>query len=605
MKKTRIFVCSLIISGLILSCSDQFLDQQAVGVLSENNLLNPNGIEGLLVGAYSLLNGSGTNILSEPLTLLFSSVWSDETGKGSDPGDQPPMDEYETFLVTSGNTNHLDLWRHYFNGVNRCNQVLNLLPDVAGITDARRKTIEAEARFLRGHYYFYLKRAFKNIPWIDETSPDVRVPNTVDNDGATYVNIWPQIADDFNFARQNLPETQADLGRPNKWAADCYYAKVLIYRANEGELATGYADALLVLNGAITSGKTMKGQPYNLEPNYHDNFNCLKENGPECVWAIQHSCNDGTTASSQINNMKAAQWLFVLQSTSAPGLGKGWGFVAPTPWYADQFRTSGKGLPYLDFYTTNPVRLKDDDKLDAAPPGGPDPFVVDTVGLDPRIDWTMARRGIPLLDYGLFPGKSWIRNQQSDGPYITKKWCIRKSEEGVFTPPGRVMTAMNVQIIRFADVLLLAAECEAQAGSLNNARTLVNRVRQRMADNSSSDQNWVKKSDGTNAANYRVGIYPTGGPEDPFANKTSALNAILFERGLELGVEGQRYYDVVRFGRGTDLFNQYISVEKARFDVLAPAVYTEVPDRYLPIPRDAIDRSLVDGKPTLTQNPGY
>ena len=605
MKKIRTYAFGLIISGLIISCNDQYLDQPAVGVLTESSVMNSTGIEGLLVGAYSLLNGSGTNILSEPLTLLFSSVWSDETGKGSDPGDQPPMDEYETFLVTSGNTNHLDLWVHYFNCVNRCNQVLKLLPDASGITDQRRTTIEAEARFLRGHYYFYLKRAFKNIPWIDETSPDVRVPNTVDNDGVTYVDIWPQIAEDFDFARKNLPETQTDLGRPNKWAAECYYAKVLIYRANEGELSSGYADALPVLTNVIANGKTMKGQKYNLEPNFHDNFNCLTENGQECVWAVQHSVNDGTTVSAQVNAMKAAQWLFVLQSTSAPGLGKGWGFVAPTPWYADQFRTSGKGLPYLDFYATNPVRLKDDDKLDAAPPSGPDSFVVDTVGLDPRIDWTMARRGIPLLDYGLFPGKAWIRNQQSDGPYITKKWCIKKSEEGRFTGAGYVMTAMNVQIIRFADVLLLAAECEAQAGSLDNARALVNRVRQRMADNSSSDQNWVKKSDGTNAANYRVRIYPTGGADDPFTNKTSALNAILFERGLELGIEGQRYYDVVRFGKGVDIFNQYISVEKERFDVLKPAVYTEVPDRYLPIPRDAIDRSLFEGKATLTQNPGY
>jgi len=605
MKKIRIFIFGLIISGFIGSCSDQFLDQPAIGVLSENNLLNPKGIEGLLVGAYSLLNGSGTNILSEPVGFLFSSIWSDECFKGSDPGDQPPFDEYETFLVTSGNTNHLDLWRHYYDGVNRCNQILKLLPDVAGITEQRRTAIEAEARFLRGHYYFYLKRAFKNIPWVDQTSPDVRVPNTLNNDGVTYVNIWPEIAADFDFARKNLPDTQTDFGRPNKWAADCYYAKVLIYRANEGELTSGYADALPVLTNAIANGITMKGQKYELEPNFHDNFNCLTENGQECVWAVQHSTNDGTTPSSQINNMKAAQWLFVLQSTSAPGLGKGWGFVAPTPWYADQFRTSGKGLPYLDFYETNPVRLKDDDQVDAAPTSGPDLFEIDTVGLDPRIDWTISRRKIPVLDYGDFPGKSWIRNQQSGGPYITKKWFIKKSEEGIFTPPGRVMTAMNVQIIRFADVLLLAAECEAQVGSLDNARALVNRVRKRMVDNSTSDQNWVKRSDGSNAANYRVGLYPTGGTDDPFADKTSALNAILFERGLELGTEGHRFWDVTRFGRGEDIFNKHISVSKARFDVLSPAVYTEEPDRYLPIPRDAIDRSQIEGKPTLTQNPGY
>lgn len=606
MKMIKIFATALIISGLLLlSCDESFLEQPPVGVISESQITNASGIKGLLVGAYSLLNGNGgANMTTGPDVLLFSGIHSDEAFKGSDPGDQPAMLEYETFNVTSGNTNHLDLWRHNYDAVNRCNQVLKLLPLVSDMSDADKKVVEAEARFLRGHFYFQQKRNFNNIPWIDEASPDVRVPNTVDNDGVTFVNVWPQIAADFDFARNNLPPTQNEKGRSNKWAADCYYSKVLIYRANEGEYPNGYAEALPILTNAIANGVTTSGDHYDLLDNYHDNFNCLTENGPESVWAVQHSANDGTPASSQINTDNRSQWIEVLASANAPGLGKGWGFFCPTPFYADQFRTDAKGLPYLDFFDTNPRRLKDDYNLAPAPTTGIDPFEIDTAGVDPRLDWTISRRGIPVLDYGDFPGSTWIRNAQATGPYISKKSFVLKSQDGTFTPPGRVGTAMNIHVIRFADVLLLAAECEAQAGSLDNARTLVNRVRQRMIDNSSSNQNWVKRTNGTDAANYRIGIYVKDDIKDPFTTKAGALNAILFERALELGTEGHRFYDVARFGRG-DIYNLFIQTEGDRFDYLSGAEYTEVPDRYLPIPRDAIDRSLLNGKNSLTQNPGY
>ena len=173
---------------------------------------------------------------------------------------------------------------------------------------------------------------------------------------------------------------------------------------------------------------------------------------------------------------------------------------------------------------------------------------------------------------------------------------------------------MNVPVIRFADVLLMAAECEAQVGSLDNARTHVNTVRQRMISNATSPMNRVKKYvDGTtnqwstvDAANYRIGLYPDDdSPSDAFTSKADALNAILYERSLELGTEGHRFWDVTRYQEGEYIFNLFIDTEKTRFDYLSDAVFTEVPDSYHPIPRNAIDRSQKDGVNTLTQNPGY
>jgi starch-binding outer membrane protein, SusD/RagB family len=600
MKKTKIFSIVLIFTALLMSCKDSFLDQPPLGAYTESQLNNAAGINGYIVGTYSVLNG--VMIITSPEMVLFSDIHSDEALKGSTAGDQPAFLEFSNYNVTTGNSNVLSLWRWGYDGVARCNQTLKAIALATDLTDANKTILAAETRFLRGHFYFILKRSFKNIPWIDETSTTTLVPNTVDNDGVTYVDCWPQIIADFDYARTNLPATQTDLGRPNKWAAAAYYAKTLIFRANENGIAQGYTDALTVLNDVIANGKNAAGVAYGLEANYYDLFNVLKENGKEIVWDVQQSANDGTVNGQ--NGGMLAQWV-TTQNANGPGLGLGIGFYQPTPWFADMFRTSGKGLPYLDFFATYSRRLKDDMGLAAAPASGTDPFVVDTIGVDPRLDWTITRRGIPCLDFGNMPGATWIRDQPSSGPYMTKKFYILKSQYGTYTYTGNANTALNSHIIRFADVLLLAAECEARVGSLSNARDLVNRVRLRMVNNSSSASNWVKKTDGSNAANYRIKAYPTGGANDPFQSQTSALNAILFERALELGTEGHRFWDVTRFGKGEEIFNAYVASEKGRYTQIKDAVYTDRIDRALPIPQTAIDRSRAGAISTLTQNPGY
>ncbi len=606
MKKKYIIILGITLSTFPLSC-EKILDREPVGVFNEAVLTNSEGIEGLLIGAYALLNGSG--MISNPDQSLFGVIHGGECYKGSYPFDQAPMLEASQFKYSAGNSNVSSLWQYGYNAAYRCNQVLKFLKQVSDMTEAEKKEAEAEARFLRAHYYFYLKRAFGNIPWIDEETTEYRVPNTVDNNGIDYVNIWPQIATDMDFARKNLPELQQDLARPNKWAADIYYAKILMYRACEGEYLNGFTEALPILTAAINSGVTARGDPYDLLPNYHDNFDAATENGPESVWAVQLSVNDGTPVSGRGSNPNGDSKSRFISSNNmqAPGLGIGFGFFQPTPWYADHFRTDANGLPYLDMFETYPVRLKDDYGLPEAPSAPePDPFVVDTMGVDPRLDWTISRRGIPCLDYGIFPGRSWIRDQAHGGPYMVKKAFVWKSQVGTYTPVGSSATAINICVIRFADVLLLAAECEARVGSLDNARSLVNRVRQRMINNADSPTNRVKKEDGvTDAANYRIGIYPTGGLSDPFQTIAGALDAILFERTLELGTEGHRFYDVVRFGKGEEILNDFLAAEEERFDYLTGHEFTDVPDALLPIPTDVMERSLLNGKFTLTQNPGY
>lgn len=598
MKKIKSIIIVLILATALISCED-FMEQKPVGLFDYSAITTSAGIDKALVSAYAPLNGT-QGLIDTPGQGLLGVIHGGEAFKGSTAGDQPAFIEFSKFEVTTGNSSVLTMWRSYYDAVNRCNLVLSALPNVTGITDAKKVQIEAETKFLRAHYYFMLKRAFKNIPFIDENSATLSVPNA-DSSGA-YVNAWPNITADLEFARKNLAEKNTDMGRPNKWAAEAYYAKVMIYRANEGEYANGYADAKTVLTNVIANGVTNKGVKYDLLPNYHDNFDASTENGAESVFAVQHSANDGTsgvTTVSAPNGNQECVW-FTQQNSNAPGLGRGWGFYAPTQWFVDHFRTTGSGLPYLGMYTQNSKMLKNDYGVNSATA-----FTTDTVSVDPRLDWTVGRRGIPLLDYGIMPGKDWVRDQTHAGPYILAKWNIYKSQDGTYTNPGGRRNALNVCIIRFADVLLLAAECEARVGDLALARTYVNRVRQRMADNSSSAKNWVKTSSGTNAANYKVKPYPTGGVSDPFQSSASALDAILYERTLELGCEGHRFYDVVRFGKGVQEFNTFLSSMSAIFDYLKGGTYSDTPDAYLPIPSTAIERSLDNGVVTLKQNPAY
>ncbi len=594
--------------GIFTSCSEDFLTVPSIGTFSEDILGNKEGVNMLLTGAYSALNGNfggppGGLMGLGPQDAVFGSIHGGEAFKGSSAGDLPMLLEISSFHITTGNGDVLAYWSNYWDAINRCNLVLQVMANVTDMTAAEKTQIEAEVRFLRGHFHFYLKRAFKNIPFIDESYvSDFRASNF--DESGNYVDAWPRILADFDFARKNLPQTQTLLGKPNKWAAEAYYAKVLIYMGNEG--SDTYAEALSVINDVIANGVTSKGDKYALNARYHDNFKASTENGPESVFAVQHSSVDGTAGSGfsagPNGNQVSTPW-GVNGVQTAPGWGRGWGFFQPTPWYADHFRVDANGLPLLDMYDNIGTRLKDDMGLAST-----DPFTVDTAAVDPRIDWTITRRGIPCLDYGIAPGAAWIRQQIHGGPYISKKYFVYNSEKGIYeNASGLLRNSINVDVIRFADVLLFAAELEARIGSLDKARDYVNLVRNRMRQNSGDPENWVKLADGvTNAANYKIGLYPNdGSSSDAFTSRDRALEAILFERTLELGTEGSRFWDVVRFGKGEEIFSSFIESEKDRFDYLEGQEFTAVPDSYLPIPRDAIDLSLKNGKATLKQNPGY
>lgn len=264
------------------------------------------------------------------------------------------------------------------------------------------------------------------------------------------------------------------------------------------------------------------------------------------------------------------------------------GFYQPSQSLVNSYKVDPiTGLPLLD--TWNSTDVKNDQGLKST-----DPFTPETGPLDPRLDWTVGRRGLPYLDWGNHPGNDWIRDQNNGGPYAPKKNVYYKRQEGSLTDKSfwtNGVTANNYTIIRFADVLLWAAECEVEIGSLVNAMNYVNQVRSRAAN----PNGWVKNSSGSPAANYMVGLYLV------FPDQAYARKAVRFERKLELAMEGHRHFDLVRYGTAATELNAYMAKEKQYRTYFNGKSFTAGVSEYFPIPQSQIDLS----KGTLKQNPGY
>lgn len=555
---------------LITSCGEGFLDRVPQGQLATPQIENPDGLEAVLTGAYGLLNGNldGTwgNYSSGPSQWLFGEVAADNAHKGSNNGDQPFMNQIELYTPSPDNDNLSTLWSRCYEGISRCNKTLTVLKAVQSssnkVSDQRAKEIEAEAKMLRGHYYFFLVRIFKNVPYIDETISPADAANVANN-----TDVYPKIEEDLRFAADNLPveKPKGEVGRVDKMAAKAYLGKVLMYLKKYGE-------ALPLFEEVIASRPDLRTLSFT------DNFDIAKENGPESIFAVQHAINpDGGGDNGNVGDMLAGFYGTAPVSCC--------GFYQPTIDLASAFKVGANGLPLLDnSYRTNPV------KSDAGLTGSAkDNYKVDaTLRLDPRIDYTIGRRGVPFRDWGLMPGDPWIRDPAYAGPFVAYKHTIEMSQFGAHTQAGsNWVTGLNVNLIRLADVYLMAAEAAVEGGNLTKALGWVNAVRERAAKLP------AKTVSGAPVATYDVKPYPS------FPNADYAKNAIRFERRLELALEGHRWFDLVRWGIAESVLNSYVQFEST---ILSSYQSTFKPQNmYYPIPQAQIDRS----NGALVQNSPY
>ncbi|MFM8373263.1 MAG: RagB/SusD family nutrient uptake outer membrane protein [Bacteroidota bacterium] len=559
------------------SCADDFLEVSPTASATESVLSSKKGLDGLLIGCYSVLTGRDQLFYSGFGNWVHGSILGGEANKGTNGGDQAVVNPVQRFETLANNDLPAQKWRICFEGVSRCNQVLRVVEVSTdpNVTEDVKTQLKAEARFLRGYYYFELRRLFGSVPYIDETmDPDVALK--VRNDA----DIYPNIEADFQYAAANLPATQAAIGRANSWAAKAYLAKAYLYQKK-------YADAKNVFTDVINNGKTSGGASYDLLSSYADVFKPEFEAGPEAVFASQSAVNTGSTA-----NANGEHVLNFPYNTGSDGPAGCCGFFQPSFDLVNSFRTSN-GLPLLDnSYNSATNEIKSDFGLKSA-----DPFTPDAGTVDPRLDHSVGRRGIPYLDWIDHPGDNWIRDQAYAGPYSPKKFVFYKGTQGTFTDGSswtRGWTAINQPLMRFADVLLMAAEAEIEAGSLEKAREYVNRVRTRAANSSG----WVKRTDGSNAANYSISTYNAA-----WTDKAAATAAVRFERKLELSGEGHRFFDLVRWGVAEQTLNAYLTYEGGKLtNALGGARFTSGQDEVYPIPQAQID---IQGADVLKQNPGY
>lgn len=571
-----ILACLTVLMLIGYSCKESFLEIPATGQLDEGQLATKKGLEGVLVSVYGQLNGR-ENRMASASNWVWGSVRGGDANKGTDPGDYSDLNPIQRFEYQTTQGVTTEKWKGLYEGIARANLVMKLIGVVKDATESDKKRIGAEARFLRGHYYFELKRGYNNTPYVDETldygTGIEKVPNTAD--------LWPMIVADLKYAYDNLPETQDAAGRTNKWAAAAYLAKAYMYQKK-------YTEAKALYDLIVLNGKTTNGKKYALVPRFQDAFKASNDNNSESVFAIQAAANTGS-----VNNANPEFDLNWPYNVGPNGPGNCCSFFAPSFELGNSFRTDATGLPLLDgSYNSGGNELKTDMGVKSK-----DAFTPDAGRVDPRLDHSIGRRGIPYLDWIEHPGADWIRNQSNAGPYTTKKYAYYRTDVGSLQDnsswtPG--YTAININIIRYADVLLMAAEAEIEVGSLEKAREYVNLVRERAANPAS----FVKKATGENAANYTISTYKTA-----WASKDAARTAVRFERKLELSGEGHRFFDLVRWGTAATEINAYLTYESKKLSgALGGAKFTPNKNEYLPIPQDQID---LLGKEVLVQNPGY
>lgn len=547
---------------LAFSCSEDFLNKLPQGNLDSHTLANQAGVEANLISAYSMMDGWGSygNWGGASSNWMFGSVASDDAYTGSEPGGNQgdtELYQWKSDMVDS----YLNCkWEVNYDGINRANATLDLLNSVEDISTEDRNRIEGEALFLRAHYHYEAWRIWENIPYYTEDDTDFRKSNLE-------VDALFLMLGDLETAIQLLPESQSAPGRVNRWTA----------KALKGRILVSLDDWPAVLS---TLRDVVKNGPYVLEENFHAVFDVAHNNGPETILAYQASVNDGNPNGDNGNYQDRLNFP---HSGSPFGC---CGFHQPSQNLVNVFKVDENGLPFLD-------GSWNDKELSAEDP------------VDPRLDWTVGRDSVPYLDWGLHE-PDWIRNRGWAGPFSPKK-NIYEQSSGAASASGWAnyqLHSMNLHLLRFADVMLLLAEAEIRTGSIENARLLINQIRERAARGAQGPEGGpvvVALDDPSITwASYKIGLYSASGWET-----TRAMDALKMERRLELAMEGHRLFDLRRWNDDERVLNAYLKVEKTRRMYLKAALPYEEQHRRYPIPSLQIEMSRVEGEDRLIQNPGW
>ena len=396
--------------------------------------------------------------------------------------------------MTHGGVNNelRNVLRWNYAGITRANY---LLENKDKIDFQGKEHIIAEARFLRAYYYFELVKFFGDIPLIIDKRIGIeeamQVPRT------PKAEVYAQIEEDFAYAASILNSVASQKGRATKGAALAFLGKAYLYQNK-------FAQAASTFDEVIAMGM------YSLIPDYNLLFSANNENNSETVFDVQYSGLEGGSYGCYIClEGNAAVGFQGIRQYNGPVYGDGNSYNLPTQALYDAFSS-------LDL-----------------------------------------RRGATILDIDAFiatqPNPSSISYAIGAGGhtgFYNNKYIKRQGEIGL--PDNDLTSPVNYRVIRYADVLLMAAEAHYQSGNAATAQSLVTQIRQ------------------------RVGIQPI---------PVNSIDVIYRERRYELSGEGHRFFDLVRTGKAADFIPGFVVGKHELF----------------PIPQVEID--LVGGN--WSQNNGY
>ena len=572
----NLFFGILAIAIFTVACNEDFLTKEPQASLSGPALANADGVEGKLISAYRTLQGYGMSgggtWYYSTWAWIFGAISSDNALKGTDAGDQPEHSFIETYDFNTFNVHNRDKWRSGYWGAARANDVINSVAEAEDLSAARAAQIIGEAKFIRGWQHFEMQKMYRTPKYVSEAnfSLDDLEASKVPNTG----KIWAQIEQDFSDAASSLPATQSEVGRATSWAAKAYLAKAKIYQSD-------WTGALPILEDIINNGG------FTLAAKFEDNYLVSTRNNSESIFEIQY-------AISSANDNSSNKEIGLAHPYIAP-----WGccgFLQAPQDLIDFFQTDANGLPLLDeSWKTNHITNPTGANI-GEPIGNP--------RVDPRLDHTVGRPGILYKNHHIMQ-VDYIRDLTYAGPYFSKKHVAEP--EGFGIGGWGNLTANNFRIMRLGHVLLWAAEAAVETGQLEKARGYINQLRARAANPAGFQEGAIQGATrpeytktGSPAANYVIGEYTA-----PWTDAAVARKAVRYESRLETAMEGNRFFDLQRWGVQAQVLNEYLQRESRYRIYLQGKSFTSPKNEFYPIPTYAIDRSFLDGEPTLTQDPNY
>ncbi len=568
MKTIYRFFGAICMSCSMMSCS-HFLDEQVPqATLTQDEVKQPEYIDNVLISAYAGL------LSFEDMNASFS-LWNYDTRSddayvgGSSFSDGEPFHRLEKGVgVATDDWPFNSIWEKLYKYLSR----VSLSLDVLASSDQENATIQqrtAEMKFLRAYGHFQLKRLFKKIPFVNKLNMTEEDYMNLSNTEYTNDEGWQQIINDLEDAYNVLPVTQTEKGRPTKAACAAFLAKVYLYKAyhqddaNSNQVTSVNTEELSKVveytNASIYNG-------YGLEPDLHSNFRPEEqyENGRESIWAIQYSKNDGTV----YGNLNFSNRLIV------PCIPKvhdsGCDFYKPSHNLVNAYRTNSDGLPMLETTAEKDYTVGSGETV------------------DPRLFIAVGVPGTPYMfntSFMINETNAWSRSGGLYGYYVSLKQNVDPALTDIylFLCDSQWASSMNRIVLRYADVLLMRAEALAQLGQTTEAIALVNQVRDRAAGMMINSM----------VANYpnKYGVHFAVGKYNGSYSKDETMKIVKMERRLELAMESERFFDLVRWGDAANVINKFYSTESEKMNFLAGSQFTANKNEYLPIPKEQIAAS--------------